>query len=469
MATRSKILLIDDDRNLLRVVAYQITEAGFDVIPLSSPKEALARLDEESVDLVLTDLRMPEMSGLDLMRQIRLRRPDLPVIVLTAFGSIDTAVEAIKNGASDFLTKPFASAEVLQSIRKALRVADLVEENRRLTRAVEERFDFKGIVGGSKAFRDMLEMAAQLAQVDTTVLIQGESGTGKELVARAIHFNSKRKSRPFVVVNCGAIPFDLIESELFGYRKGAFTGAIADKKGKFEAADSGTIFLDEVGDLAPPTQVKLLRVLQQREVDIVGETIPRPVDVRVIAATNRDLQSLMRTGGFREDLFYRLAVAPLLLPPLRQRKDDIPMLVRHALQQITARIGKSVSIDDSVIDALRDYDWPGNVRELENLLERLVVFNRSGCIRTEDLPLSLRPSSALLARLNFQLPEQGFSLEQLEQDILFGALHKNGWNQSQTARYLGISRNTLIYRMQKYHLRENDETDTVAGVPEEQP
>lgn len=449
---KAKILLVDDDRNLLRVLDYHLSEAGFEVIPLSSPREALRRLDE-GPDLLVTDLRMPEMDGLELLRRVRGQRPELPVIVLTAYGSIDRAVEAIRNGAADFLSKPFEKEEILHAIHKALQLADLLEENRRLAREVQSKFEFKGIAGKSKSFLEVLSMAEQLAAVETTVLITGESGTGKELLARAIHFNSARKAGPFVVVNCAAIPRDLMESELFGYRKGAFTGALSDRKGKFETAQGGSIFLDEIGDLPFNMQAKLLRVLQEREIDVLGDPKPRAVDVRVLAATNRNLSELMAQGAFREDLYYRLSVAPLHVPPLRDRREDIPLLVHHILTGLISRTGKEVEITPAAVEALQAYDWPGNVRELENHLERLVVFNRSGRIQPEDLPPQIRRPTRVLGKVRIELPEEGFSLEELERDILAAALERHGGNQSKTARYLGISRNTLLYRMQKFQLK----------------
>ena len=464
---RPKILLLDDDKNLLRVLSYHIREAGFDVSPLSSPSEALEILSTESFDLVVTDFRMPEMDGIEFLRRLRARDHELPVIVLTAYGSIDKAVEAVRQGASDFLSKPIEKAQLLHAIRRVLQMVDLVEENRRLTRAVEEKFEFKGIVGSSKRFREVLEMASQLAAVDTTVLIQGESGTGKELLARAIHFNSDRRNRPFVVVNCGAIPEDLMESELFGHKRGAFTGAVADKKGKFEVADTGSIFLDEIGELPMNMQVKLLRVLQQRELDIVGDPHPHTVDVRVLAATHRDLQKMMKEGLFREDLFYRLSVAPLQVPPLRERREDIPLLLQDILDRLNARMGREVRIEPDVVQRLQRYDWPGNVRELENMLERLVVFNRSGTITTGELPENVRTPKHTIGSVGLELPEEGLSLEDLEKEVLTAALEKHGWNQSRTARYLSITRNTLIYRMQKYNLRENDGPETMASDPAE--
>jgi len=450
------VLLVDDDRNFLRVLTYHVREFGFHATPASSGKEALERLGEEKIDLVVTDLKMPEMDGIQLLAAIRENFPSLPVIVLTAHGSIDKAVEAIKLGAFDFLTKPFEKEEIHQTMVNALRMADLLLENRELSRAVSRKFEFDGLVGSSKKIREVFEMAQQLAQVNTTVLIQGESGTGKELLARAIHYNSSRCKRPFIVINCGALPESLIESELFGHRKGAFTGAVSDKKGKFEVADSGTVLLDEVAELPLNMQVRLLRVLQQKEIDVVGDPRPRKVDVRVIAAANRDLRTLTAEGRFREDLYYRLSVAPLYMPPLRERREDIPLLVHHFLRNLAERFGKEVTIQPEAMSELQGYDWPGNVRELENIVERLMVFNKTGVIEVGDLPPHLLRANRSVGFGNvvMKLPEDGFSLEELEKNLLYEALRRHGWNQSKAARYLGITRNTLIYRMQKFGLRE---------------
>ena len=454
---KPQILLVDDDKNLLRVLTYQIQQAGFDVVPVTSALKALKLLEEQAFGLVLTDLRMPELDGLELLRRIRENDSKMPVIVLTAYGSIDKAVEAIKLGASDFLTKPVEKAEIEHSIAKALRLADLLEENRRLTQAVQKKFDFKGIVGTSKRSTEVLELASQLSEVNTTVLIQGESGTGKELIARAIHFNSQRRNQPFVVINCGAIPQDLMESELFGDRKGAFTGAVSNRKGKFDAAEGGTVFLDEVGELPVGMQVKLLRVLQEREIDVLGDPHPHRIDVRILAATNQDLQTMMAAGEFREDLYYRLAVAPLFVPSLRERKEDIPLLIHHILSKLKERIGKEVALDQEAIEVLQTYRWPGNVRELENLVERLVVFSKTDRIKPDDLPSQFLQPKTINGKVHMTLPSEGFSLNQLERDIIEEALIQNEWNQTQTARYLGITRNTLIYRMQKFNLRKLDE------------
>jgi two-component system NtrC family response regulator len=453
---KTKILLVDDDKNLLRVLSYQIQELGFEVVPKSKPLEALRRIEDNGIDLVITDLRMPQMDGLELLEKIQAVKPGLPVIVLTAHGSIDKAVEAIQKGASDFLTKPFEVAEVEHAISNALKIAHLLEENRRLSDAVSEKFNFEGIIGSSKKFQNVLNLAQQLSQVDTTVLIQGESGTGKELIARAIHYNSPRKKQPFVIVNCGAIPSDLMESELFGYRKGAFTGANRDKQGKLEAADNGTVFLDEVGELPLNMQVKLLRVLQEGQIDIIGETVPRYVNLRVVAATNKNLQEMVEQGGFREDLFYRLSVAPLHVPSLRERREDIPMLVHHLLKKMNKKLGKEATFDEDVIAALQNHSWPGNVRELENLVERLVVFAQEKRVQLDGLPTNFRLPVKSIGKVVVQLPDSGFSLQEFEGELIRLALERNDWNQSQTARYLGMTRNTLIYRMQKFGLKSPD-------------
>jgi DNA-binding NtrC family response regulator len=448
-----QILLVDDDRNFLKVMAYQIGQFGFAVTPVDSAAQALQVLEAEPIDLVISDVRMPGTDGVDLLRTIVRTRPQLPVILLTAHGTIDKAVEAIKAGAHNFLTKPFEKEELRVSIANALKMSDLVRENETLSAAVHDRFSFAGLAGKSEQFATVLRQAEQLAGVETTVLIQGESGTGKELLAKAIHYNSARRTRPLVAVNCGAIPENLVEAELFGYTKGAFTGAIADRKGKFETANHGTVFLDEVGDLPLSVQVKLLRVLQDKQIDMVGSPLPRQVDVRIIAATHRNLRDMVKTGEFREDLFYRLSVAPLTIPPLRSRPEDIPPLVHHFLVKISTRLGKKATLSQAAFQQLLQYDWPGNVRELENVLERLVVFNVSGTIEKDDLPVEILSARTELSGLRVELPEHGVALEEVEKALLLAALERHGWNQSQAARYLGITRNTLIYRMQKYDLR----------------
>lgn len=449
------VFAVDDDESFLKVLSYQIQELGYAVEGFLDPSQALERIQQRTrPDVVVTDLRMPGMDGLELVRRLVTSEEAPPVIVLTAYGTIGAAVEATKRGAFAFLTKPYEPAELDQTIRNALKLASLQRENQRLSEAIQERFRFDGIVEASPSFRQVLRLAEQLAGVDTTALILGESGTGKELVARAIHFNSARRNRPFITLNCAAIPENLMEAELFGYKKGAFTGATADRKGKFEAAQGGSIFLDEIGELSPGLQAKLLRVLQEKEIDVVGDPVPRPVDVRVIAASNRDLWRMVEEKKFREDLYFRLAVAPIHLPPLRERREDIPILAQSFLDRLAEKYGRKLRLTPEVIEALQNYSWPGNVRELENVMERMVIFAKRDRLTWRDLPAEVRQYRVRsLAGVVVHLPESGFSLEELEKAILRAALEMHDWNQTKTAKYLRITRNTLIYRMQKYRLR----------------
>jgi len=347
-------------------------------------------------------------------------------------------------------------------------MAALARENRQLRQVIAERFSFASMIAGSRAMRAVTDTAARVAQAGTTVLLEGESGTGKELLAKAIHFHSSRARGPFVTINCGAIPEQLLESELFGHRRGSFTGAVADKKGKFEAGDRGTIFLDEVGELPLMLQVKLLRVLQEREIDKVGDPRPIKVDVRLIAATNRDLEKMIADGGFRDDLYYRLAVVSIRVPPLRERTDDIPLLVDHLLGKHVARLGKPrPEVDKAVYTAFNRYSWPGNIRELENVLERALVLDRDGRIGSDDLPERLRSADEQVGTLRMELPDEGISLEEVEKELLLAALQKHNWNQTRAANYLKITRSTLLYRVQKFGL-ERPRADSQA-VAEEEP
>jgi two-component system NtrC family response regulator len=449
-----RILLVDDDESIRRVTRYHLEQAGHEVVALSSAEEALAELEEQSVSLLITDVQMPGLSGLDLLRRVKARWPEVGVLVITAHGSIEDAVEAMRIGASDYLVKPFEHAALRLSVEKALRLSQLLRENERLRELARSSLRFEGMIATSSAMKEVLETAARVAPRNTTVLLLGESGTGKELMARAIHQASSRSEGPFVAVGVGALPETLIDAELFGYRKGAFTGADSHKQGRFVLAQGGSLFLDEIGDLRIDLQVKLLRVLQESEVDPLGADRTVPVDVRVIAATNRDLESMVRNGEFREDLYYRLAVLPLDLPPLRQRKDDIGPLVHHFASRISEREGqKSPDFAPEVMSALLDYEWPGNVRELENVIERALVLNSDGPIRLEDLPPRLRLATGEKESILGPLPEEGLSLEQVEKELIERALDKCGGNQSRTARYLRISRNTLLYRMEKHGLR----------------
>ena len=456
------ILLIDDDESLRRVVEYHLQEEGHRVITAVDGASGLQAFQAQPIDLVLSDIRMPEMDGLELLTRLKSMQPDLPVVILTAHGTIDSAVDAMKLGASDYLTKPFNREQLKAAVRKALEVAALTTENRYLRQVVTERFSFASMIAGARVMRAVTETAARVAQGDTTVLLEGESGTGKELLAKAIHFHSARAKGPFVTINCGAIPEQLLESELFGHRRGSFTGAVTDKQGKFEAANRGTIFLDEIGELPSLLQVKILRVLQEREIDKVGETRSIRVDVRVIAATNRDLEKMITDGGFRDDLYYRLAVVSIRVPPLRERSDDIPLLVDHLLSKHTEKLGRPrPTVDKSVYSAFNMYGWPGNIRELENVIERALVLDKDGTIGLDDLPDRLRTREHRVANLRMELPDEGISLEDVERELLVAALEKHNWNQTRAAAFLDITRSTLVYRMEKFGLqREKKPAET---------
>ncbi len=447
------ILVADDDASFRRVLQYQLRQAGYEVVEADRGDRALELFSRHRCHAVLTDLDMPGIGGQELLLEIRRRSPDMPVIVITAYGTIDSAVEAVKAGAFHYLTKPLNRDALLHTLGQALAFAGLVAENRNLREAVSAAFRFDGIIGGSKAMRRVIEQAARLAAVDTTVLVAGESGTGKEILSKAIHYNGPRAGKPFVIVNCGAIPDALLESELFGYRKGAFTGAAADRIGKFEAADGGTVFLDEIGDLPPLLQVKILRVVQESEIDVIGETLPRKVDVRIIAATHRDLRQMAADGRFRQDLFYRLNVAPLVVPPLCERREDIPLLVRLFAERICRRYHRPLlGIGPAVLRKLEAHSWPGNVRELENVVERLIVFSPGEEADMECLPAEILAPTLTIGRAAISLPPEGVSLAALEREVIAEALERTGGNQTRAAQFLHISRNVLIYRMQKHGL-----------------
>ena len=463
-----KILIVDDDSSFRRVLEYQLKEAGYNVLCAADGRQALDLFIEDPCHAVLTDLDMPKMSGNELLRQIKKQSPDTPVIVITAFATVDSAVDSMKAGAFHYLTKPLNRDALLHTLRNALEFAGLISENRTLREAVSAAFTFEGIVGMADAMCRLIEHATQLARVDTTVLISGESGTGKEVLAKAIHFNSARKGKPFMVINCGAIPETLLESELFGYRKGAFTGAVGSKVGKFEAADGGTVFLDEIGELPLSLQVKVLRVVQEDEVDVVGENRPRKVDVRILAATNRDLRQMAGEGQFRQDLYYRLNVAPLHVPALRDRREDIPLLVRFFLERICKRYGRPhPALGKGVLEKLTWYSWPGNVRELENTIERLVVFSRDDNVDVKDLPEEILNPQVTVGNTVLRVPPEGVSMAQVEKELVLTALERNQWNQTRAASFLRISRNVLIYRMQRYRLGPYKDLPADAAVTAE--
>ncbi len=449
----TRVLLVDDDESFRRVHEYQLGKAGYQVTTRADGRGALDAFREELHDLVVTDVRMPGLDGLELLARLKAISPDAPVVIVTGHGSIETAVEAMKQGAFDFLTKPFPVDQLLLTLQRALEMARLRNENRELRRAVAGRFSFEYLVGSSPAMRKLYDAVELVAPTSSTVLIAGETGTGKELVARAIHFNSPRRDGAFVPLNCGAIPESLIEAELFGFRKGAFTGAEFNRKGKFEAADGGTLFLDEVAEIPLPLQPKILRVLQSGDVDRIGADKPVHVDVRIVAATNRDLDRMVEEGRFRQDLYYRLAVVPLKVPPLRERREDIPLLADHFLARMRQRTGRhALRLPPEVFALLDRYSWPGNVRELENLIERLVVMSREDVLDPSLLPEAIRGESRR-RETTFLLPPGGVDLEEVERDLIRQALERHRGNRTHAARDLGVTRNALLYRMQKYGMR----------------
>jgi DNA-binding NtrC family response regulator len=444
---KPKILIIDDDTSLRRVLEYNLQEAGYLVSAAASGEEGLSLFAEEIPALVITDMKMPGMDGMQVLKSIKERSPETLVIIITAFGSVDIAVEAMKAGAYDYITKPFNRDELRLTVAKALQFTGLAAENKRLKDELSDRADFRTLVGSSPEMEKVFQIVRKVADSEASVLITGESGTGKELVARSIHAHSSRRDGAFVAINCAAIPRDLLESELFGHVKGAFTGAVKDKTGKFQLAEGGTLFLDEVGELPLELQPKLLRALQEREVEAVGGTKPQKLDVRVVAATNLDMDKALADGTFREDLFYRLAVIPIHLPPLRDRRDDIPLLLRYFC---TKHGCERVTFDKPALAVLTAYVWPGNVRELENLVEWLLIMRSRDRLTLEDLPDKIRGAAPAKGSAVINLPDDGYSLEQLEQEVVIAALERNAWNQTAAARFLRIPRHTLIYRMEKY-------------------
>jgi len=441
---KATILVVEDEEKLRRVIELQLKTAGYEVEQAGTAEDALKLADH--ADLILTDLRLPGMSGLDLLASLRGQDAHAPVIVMTAFGSIETAVEAMKGGAVDFLPKPFSLDHLMTVVDKALEVKTLRAENRELRAELGQRYEFDNIVGRSSAMREIFATITRVAPTRATVLLCGESGVGKDMIARAIHHHSPRAARPFVKINCTALPENLMESELFGYEKGAFTGANMTKPGKFEQADTGTVFLDEIGDVPASIQVKLLRILQEREFERLGSNKTRHIDVRVLAATNVDLRAALEQGTFREDLYYRLNVLPINIPPLRERKEDIPYLAQHFVKKLKKDLGGSVeSISEAALDRLLEYHWPGNVRELENVIERSMVLARGTVLEAADIRLDLGPKPRMAVADSF-LPD-GMTLDQYEQNIIREALNRANGNKSQAARLLGLTRNALRYRL----------------------
>jgi len=453
----TKILIADDDDSLRRVLEFQLQQAGFAVVAAANGAEALEMFSGEDFDCVITDWRMPQLSGLEFIQRAGAIRSETPIIVITAFGDVETAVAAMRSGAFDFISKPFDRQAIMMTVGRALKYGAILSENRRLRRLVHEDFRLENVVGTSEKMRKVLETVERVSKTDVTVLIEGESGTGKELIAKGIHFSGLRRNKPFIAVNCAAIPENLIEAELFGYKRGAFTGANFESKGKFEEANGGTLFLDEIGTMPLALQTRLLRVLQEQEITRIGENTPRKIDVRIIAATNENLTDLIKENNFREDLYYRLAVVPVRLPPLRERREDIPLLTEHFLKKSSTKHKiKQPKIEREVFGAFYKHVWLGNVRELENVIERMVVLSDGETLSLSDVPENIKNLEMTTENLWFSLPAEPFDLEKVECEIIREALRRFDGNQSQTARYLGITRSALIYRMQKFNLGGED-------------
>ncbi|MDO8644193.1 MAG: sigma-54 dependent transcriptional regulator [bacterium] len=459
---KKKILIVDDEEIIRRALERYLTSLGYDVLTAEDGEKGLKKAGEEMVDAALIDMMMPKLSGIELVRSLQKDQPHILKIVMTAYGTVPSAVEAVKAGAYHYLTKPFELEDIGLLLQKGLEHQHLREENKILKKQIQARYRFDSMVGVSPQIQEVQQIITKVAASDSTILILGESGTGKELVARAIHYNSPRADKPLIPVNCGAIPEELLESELFGHMKGAFTGAIQNKLGRFDAADQGTIFLDEIGDMSPKLQVKILRVLQERHFEPVGSTKTREVNVRIITATNKNLQELVKTGQFREDLYYRLNVIPIVVPPLRDRRGDLPVFLKHFMEQFNKENGKKVTgFSDATLQILSRHSWPGNVRELENLVERLVILKGEGMIDLKDLPSHFVDSEAPSFLGEIHIPEEGVSfrnlVEDFETELIMKALKKTGWNKNKAAALLQLNRTTLVEKIKKKQLDKQEE------------
>jgi two-component system response regulator PilR (NtrC family) len=454
---KARLLVVDDEQSMREFLESFLRREGYDVSTAADVDTALSYLESDEIDLVITDMQMPEKTGLDLILEARELSPETAMVMITGFGTTDSAISAMREGAYDYLTKPFKVDELRIVIEKALEKKLLSNENHRLKEELRSQSRSRNIIGHSRVMQEVYELIGQVAETKTNVLVYGESGTGKELVARAIHDQSPRSGKPFVAINCGAIPENLIESELFGHVKGAFTGALQNKDGLFEAATGGTLFLDEIGELSHPLQVKLLRALQEKSIRRVGDTADRKIDVRIVSATNRRLEDEVAAGRFREDVYYRLNVIQLTLPPLRDRPEDIPLLAQHFIRRFADEIGKEVEgMDGEAFDMLSTYGFPGNVRELENLIERAVALARGPVIGTALLPptVTANPSAGPISRID----DEGVDLEALvatyERSLLSEALSKTGGIKKKAARLLGISFRSFRYRLEKLGLED---------------
>lgn len=454
MSDKTHILIVDDEKNYLLVLQTLLEDEGYAVTAINDPETALAFLGESEVDVVITDMKMPRLSGQELLRKIKKTWAHIPVLIMTAFGSIESAVDVMKYGAFDYITKPFSNDELLLSVHNAAELARTHREYRILRESMEDRYGLSRIIGRSGAIRNVLQMVERAALSRSSVLVTGESGTGKEMVAKAIHFASPRKEKPFVSVNCRALNKGELESELFGHEKGSFTGAVAMRRGRFEQADGGTLFLDEVGELSADLQVKLLRALQERRIERVGSSEEIDVDVRVVAATNKDLAALVESGQFREDLYYRLNVVQIPLPPLRERREDIPLLTAHFMEKLSADNNlPPKSFDPGALNYLNGYEWPGNIRQLENVIESCLVLVPGPVIGVNDLPATIKDEEAQFKSAVDLLPVQldlADTLEKIEAAVIRRALVRADLVQVKAAEFLGISKSLLQYKLRKY-------------------
>jgi two-component system NtrC family response regulator len=454
------ILVVEDDASLRRLTQVQLDKLGYQTRVSADVGGGLEILRREPVDLVICDLHLPGESGLDLLKKVRAQYPEIKFVIVTAYGSISTAIEAIRAGAHDYLTKPLHPLELRTLVDRVFEQQRLVEEVQVLRRSVDQKHGFESLIGESTTLTNVIDAASRAARTDAAVLITGETGTGKEVLAKAIHYNSDRHERPFVIVNCGSIPRDLVESELFGHVKGAFTGALTNKQGRAELADEGTLFLDEIGEMPPEMQVRLLRLVQEGEIQKIGATSTIHVDVRIIAATHRNLGELIKSGTFREDLYYRLAVVPIELPPLRKRMKDIPEFVKYFFKQSKEKHHREdLQLPDYVVDRFTQYHWPGNVRQLVNCVVRLVVLATGPEIKLSDLPEFLQSSAPAAAEPgvsgNSSLHPEDRTLDAAERRVILEALEKFKWNQTRAARYLGVTRKILRGRLAKYGIKKS--------------
>jgi len=446
---KTRILVVDDEKDALELMAEVFVSKGYEVDKASNGIEALRQVKQSEPDIILSDIYMPGMDGMELLKNITKDYPHIPVLMMTAYGTIDNAVEAMKIGAKDYITKPLRFEELHAKVERISQLSSLIKENEFLLNKLQQKYDFTNIIGKTDKIKELFSLVRDVAATNTTVLIRGESGTGKELIANAIHYNSQRMKRPFIKVNCGVFAESLLESELFGHVRGAFTGAIKDRVGRFELANGGTLFLDEIGDISLNMQLKLLRVLQEGEFERVGGTETIKVDVRIITATNKNLEDAMEKGSFRSDLFYRLNVIPIQVPPLRERREDIPYLVNHFIEKFSKIYGKNIrDIDNRAMAMFKSYDYPGNIRELENMIERTVVLNKNGIIHPEDLPGDIKGSAeAGMVELDKGLVH---AVESFEKKIILDALEKNKNNKVQTAKELQVNRSTFMSKLKKY-------------------